>query len=102
MELWDVCGSLHLTHSLNADRISTGSAAGGDTAEAVTEHASAAAGGRAEQPEGAAGGGRGGQEEPGETDEHHAGAGTQACKKTGKIKLVDIDNYRNHFVRIRQ
>ncbi len=73
--LWDFCRPLHLTHSLNPKRVLAGSAAGGDEAEAGTEHASAAAGGRAERPEGAAGGGGGGQEDPGETDEHHADAG---------------------------
>lgn len=56
--------------------VSAGSASGGDASEAVSEHTSASAGGRAEQPEGAAGGGGGGQEEPGETAQHHAGAGT--------------------------
>lgn len=69
--------SARLARSLNAGCLLTGSAARGDAAEAIAEHASAAAGGRAGQPEGAAGGGGGGQEEPGETDGHHAGAGTE-------------------------
>lgn len=74
VESWDSCRCVRTSRS--PDCVLAGSASGGNAAETGTEHAPAAAGGWSEQPEGAAGGGRGGQEEPGETAEHHAGAGT--------------------------